>query len=144
MLKVTIYIEKEDFDTFFQWINRLNHGILTTNTIKYSTQPEGFTSPLQLSLEPGMYHLMTDAETDLHSLKELYGDIDINFDPMSQSWEMRAIKDILRNARRYDLESEVAYTALITMMEVPSLTPSEAMIIAEREWITRKNDKQDI
>lgn len=144
MLKVTIYIEKIDFDVFFQWINRLNHGILTTNTIKYSTVPEDFATPLQLSLEPGMYHLMTDAENDLHSLKELYGDIDINFDPMSQSWEIRTIKDILRNARRYDLESEIAYTALLTITEVPSLSPSEAMIIAEREWITRKNVNQDI
>ena len=140
MLKVTIYIEKEEFDPFFIWINRLNNGLLTSKPIAYSTAPEGFRQPLQLSLEPNMYYLITDAESDLKALEDTLGEMDLDFEPMSQSWELRTINDILRNSRRYDLEAHLVYTALYTLADVPDLSPAEAMIIAEREWITRRKD----
>lgn len=138
MLKVNIYIEKDEFDKFFQWINRLNNGILTTPTISYSADSSKFNQPLQLSIEPQMYHLMKDAEKDLDHLKNEYGEMNVSFEPLSLSWELRVLSDVLRNARRYDLEADLAYTALFTMAEVPGITPSEAMIIAERELITDK------
>jgi len=140
MLKVTIYIERAEFDPFFIWINRLNNGLLTSKPIAYSTASEGFREPLQLSLEPNMYYLITDAESNLQTLEDTYGKIGIDFEPISQSWELRTINDILRNSRRYDLEAQLVYTALYTLADVPGITPAEAMIIAEREWITRRKD----
>jgi hypothetical protein len=143
-MKVNIYIEKSDFDTFFVWVNRLNHGILTTTPVKYSTDANQIKSPLQLSLEPNMYSLIVDAETDLKSLQKEYGDVNIEFEPLSKSWELRTIKDILRNSKRYDMEPNVVYTALYTMTQVPGLSPAEAMIIAEREWIGSLEDSENL
>jgi hypothetical protein len=140
MLKVTIYIEKDEFDLFFIWINRLNNGLITSKPVAYSTAPEGFRKPLQLSLDPNMYYLIQDAESDLKTLEDTFGEINIEFEPMSRSWELRTINDILRNSRRYDLEAHLVYTALYTLSDVPDLSPAEAMIIAEREWITRRKN----
>jgi hypothetical protein len=136
MMKVTIYIEKDEFDNFFKWVNRLNQGILSNSPVKYSTTDQNFDSPLQLSLEPPLYHLIKDAEKDIKTLQEVYGEMDLTFKPMSRSWELRAVQDVVRNSQRYDMEANVIYTALLTIAAMPELTPSEAMIIAEREWIT--------
>jgi hypothetical protein len=145
-MKVNIYIEKSDFDAFFVWINRLNHGILTSTPIKYSTEASSIKKPLQISLEPNMYALIVDAETDLKSLQTEYGEVNISFEPLSKSWELRTIKDILRNSKRYDMDPNVVYTALYTMAQVPGISPAEAMIIAEREWIgsLESSDNPDI
>lgn len=145
-MKVNIYIEKADFSAFFTWVNRLNHGILSSTSVKYSSLKKGFLEPLQLSLGPNMYSLIMDAETDLKSLKKEYGEVDVSFEPFSRSWELRTIKDVLRNSRRYDTESNVVYTALYTMAHVPGISPAEAMIIADREWQGSPEDynKEDI
>ena len=136
MMKVTIYIEKPDFEEFFKWVNRLNQGILSSCPIKYSTVNKDFENPLQLTLEPSLYHLIEDAESDIKNLRSVYGEMYIDFNPMSRSWELRTILDVVRNSQRYDMQAHVIYTALLTMAAMPELTPSEAMIIAEREWIT--------
>ena len=140
MIKVVIYIEKDEFDLFFQWVNRLNTGTLCSPLARYSTESESFRSPLQLTIEPEMYNLIQDAERDLVTLCETVGPMEVTYEPLSRSWELRTIRDVLRNSRRYDLEVNIVYTALYTQAEVPGLTPAEAMIIAEREWITGRNN----
>ena len=143
-MKVNIYIEKIDFDAFFVWVNRLNHGILSTPPVKYQNSPEGLKSPLQLSLEPGMYTLVMDALSDLETLGEKYGEVELSFEPLSHSWELRTIKDVVRNSGRYDIAANVIYTALITMSQIPGLSPAEAMIIAEREWVGSLQDQDNL
>jgi hypothetical protein len=140
-MKVVLYIEKRDFDTFFQWVNRLNTGVLTSCPVKYQNTPRGLTEALQLSIDPEMFNLIKDAEEDLKSLHEKYGDIELSFEPLSASWEMRTISDILRNAKRYDMQCEVVYAALYAMQTVPQITPGEAMIIAERELINQQKQE---
>ncbi len=144
MMKVILYIEKEDFDIFFQWVNRLNVGVLASPPTRYSVENDGFRSPLQLSVEPEMFILIQDAERDLDVLYETMGGMDITYEPLSKSWELRTIRDVLRNSRRYDLEADVVYTALYTQAQVPGITPAESMIIAEREWITGKNNQKNL
>jgi hypothetical protein len=143
MMKVTIYIEKTDFDEFFVWVNRLNHGILTSAPVKYTIGPEGLKKPLQLSLDPSMYTLIQDAENDIKTLQVAYGELDIKFEPLSKSWELRTIQDVSRNARRYDMEANVIYSALHVMTQVPGISPAEAMIISEREWIGSLQNEPD-
>ena len=135
MVKISLYIEKKDFDAFFIWINRLNQGILETPTVVYSTKPEGFNSSLELQLEPDAYNLLRDAESDLQYMKDTYGDLEISFEHQSGLRDINTIKNILRNARLYDMEDKVVYTALQAMVEVPGILPVEAMIISEREWL---------
>jgi hypothetical protein len=146
MMKVNIYIEKIDFDQFFVWVNRLNHGILSTPPVKYHTDTVGLKNPLQLSIEPEMYTLIADALNDLETIGKKYGEVDLDFEPLSRSWELRTIKDVVRSAARYDMEPNVIYTALSTIAQIPGLSPAEAMIIAEREWLgsLQDQDKLDI
>lgn len=141
MIKVTVYIEKPTFDDFFKWVNRLNQGIISSCPIKYSTANKDFENPLQLSLEPSLYHLIEDAESDIKNLQSVYGKMDIDFSPLSRSWELRTILDVARNAQRYDMQAELIHTALSTIAAMPELTPAEAMIIAERECITGEPKK---
>lgn len=145
-MKVNIYIEKIDFDAFFVWVNRLNHGILSTPPVKHYNKPDGLKSPLQLSIEPDMYTLIADALQDLETIGERYGEVDLDFEPLSRSWELRTIKDVVRSAARYDMAANVIYTALSTIAQIPGLSPAEAMIIAEREWIgsQQSHDNLDI
>jgi hypothetical protein len=145
-MKVNIYIEKNDFDTFFIWVNRLNHGILSTPPVKYHNKPDGLKSALQLSIEPEMYTLIADALKDLETIGERYGEVELDFEPLSTSWELRTIKDVVRSSGRYDMEANVIYTALSTIAQIPGLSPAEAMIIAEREWIgsQQSHDNLDI
>jgi len=144
MMKVNIYIEKIDFDEFFVWVNRLNHGILSTPPVKYWTSADNLKSPLQLSIDPGMYTLIADALKDLETIGERYGEVELDFEPLSRSWELRTIKDVVRSANRYDLAVNVIYTALSTIAQIPGLSPAEAMIIAEREWVTSLQDQDNL
>jgi hypothetical protein len=142
MIKVAIYIEKETFDQFYNWIGRLNKGVLADCPIKYSAQNAGFTKPLQLQVEPDVYSLIQDAEADLAYLKKEYGEMELSFEPESGIRDLSTIKNILKNARRNDVEEYVVYTALQTMVEVPGLLPLEAMIISEREWLVDENSNE--
>lgn len=140
-MKVIIYIEKEDFDTFFQWINRLNHGNLCHSPVPYYIEKTEAKNPLQLIVEPEFYSLIQDAESDLEMIQKKFGEMELEYDPTSISWELRTISDILRNSRRLDIEADVVYTALFTAAEVPDITPTEALIIAEREWLEKKEQE---
>jgi hypothetical protein len=48
---------------------------------------------------------------------------------------MSTIRSVIKNATRHNLSTEVIYTSLRTMSELPTITPAEAMIIAEGELI---------
>jgi hypothetical protein len=144
MMKVNIYIEKPDFDAFFVWVNRLNQGILSTPPVGHWTSSEGLKAPLQLSIDSGMYTLIADALHDLETIGKKYGEVELDFEPLSRSWELRTIKDVVRNSGRYDISANVIYTALITMSQIPGLSPAEAMIIAEREWVGSLQDQDNL
>jgi hypothetical protein len=139
MIKVNIHIEKPQFDTFCQWINRLNKGVLSTCPVKYSESPQGFKKPLQLQLDPEVYALIQDAEADLDYIQKEYGELDLSFESDTGIRDLSTIKNILRNARVHDMEEQVVYTALQTMAEVPGLLAVEAMIISEKEWLFAEN-----
>jgi hypothetical protein len=138
-MKVVIYIEKNDFDAFFQWINRLNNGNLCHPPVPYYIEKDDAKEPLQLIVEPEFYSLIQDAEADLKKLHKDFGPMELEYDPTSISWELRTIADILRNSRRLDIEADVVYTALFTAAEVPDISPTEALIIAEREWLEKRD-----
>jgi hypothetical protein len=93
-----------------------------------------------------MYTLIADALKDLETIGEKYGELELDFEPLSTSWELRTIKDVVRSSGRYDMEANVIYTALSTIAQIPGLSPAEAMIIAEREWIgsQQSHDNLDI
>lgn len=143
-MKINIYIEKDEFDEFFIWVNRLNHGVLTSKHIEYKTSKDGLKDPLHLSIESDMYILIADAENDLKKIDDEYGDFDLSYDSLSETWELRTIKNIAKNARRHDVEDNVICTALYTMSKIEGITPAEAMIIAEREWINSHFDESDL
>lgn len=142
-MKVKIYIEKEDFENFFLWVNRLRQGILSSPTVNYSTVEKGIKNPLQLSLDAEMYNLVQDALADIETIGDNYGDMELDFQPLSRSWELRTIGDIVRSSTRYDMASNVIYTALCAISQIPGLSPAEAMIIAEREWVGSPQAQED-
>ena len=134
-MKVTVYIEKTDFDVFYQWLNRISLGAYSTPPIKFSNRQEDIQDPLSLSLDPREYTLIKDVERDIEEIQKTYGPIDIDFTPESTGNNLLIIQDILREATRKDLQSEIIYTALQVIQQLPDLNPIEAMIIAEREWL---------
>ena len=133
-MKVTLYIEKQNFDSFFVWMNRLNQGVLQPPPIGYSHLQEVIRDPLQVSLNPDEYNLIQDAEKNLEAIKMTWGNLDVLYRPESLENDKIAIADILRNASRYDLEADVVKTAIEMGMQIPGITPLEALIISEREW----------
>jgi len=48
------------------------------------------------------------------------------------------IGDIIRNSLRHDLAVQVMNTAVEIAMAMPGITPVEAFIISEREWLSNE------
>jgi len=137
-MKVSLYIEKKDFDNFFIWANRLNQGVLSTCPVRYSQSREGFTSPLHLSLEAEEYALIRDSVSAMEDIREkLGGDFYFRLEPLEN--DKIVMQTIIKNAQRHDLEVDIVNTALEVSMQIPGITPLEALIIAEREWINVGN-----
>ena len=134
-MKVTIYIEKNDFDDFFKWMNRIKLGLFSTPKVNFSHRQEVIADPLRITLDEREYTLIKDVERDIKDIQSAYGPIDIDFSPASTSTHLLTIKDILREAARNDLMPEVVYTAMQVVQQISGITPSEAMIVAEREWL---------
>lgn len=134
-MKVTLYIEKRDFDSFFVWMNRLNQGSLQPSPIEYSHIREDIGDPLQVSLNPDEYNLIQDAEKNLEAIKNTWGNLDVLYNPESLENDKIMMADILRNASRYDLSVDVVKTAIELGMQIPGITPLEALIISEKEWL---------
>jgi len=138
-MKINLYINKEDFDPFFIWINRLSQGIIETCPITYSHKKEDVKDPLNVSLTADKYTLIHDAEKNIEDIQNSFGNLDILYDPQSNEKDKILMADILRNAARYDLAVNVINTAVELATVIPGITPLEAMIISEREWLSNGN-----
>ena len=57
---------------------------------------------------------------------------------------MLAIHDVIREAERKDLVTEVVYSALQIALQMPDITPTEAMVIAEHEWLGIRGADDDL
>ena len=134
-MKLTIYIEKRDFDNFFVWMNRLGQGTLQPSPVPFSHIKEDIQDPLQISLNPDEYNLIQDAESNIEAIRNTWGNLDILYTPESLENQKIMMGDIIRNASRYDLVVDVVNTAIELAMQIPGITPLEALIIAERDWI---------
>jgi hypothetical protein len=134
-MKLTVYIEKRDFDNFFVWMNRLGQGALQPSPVPFSHKKEDIQDPLQISLNPDEYNLIQDAESNIEAIRNTWGNLDILYSPESLENQKIMMGDIIRNASRYDLTVDVVNTAIELAMQIPGITPLEALIIAERDWI---------
>lgn len=134
-MKITLYIEKRDFDNFFVWLNRLGHEVLQPSPASFSHKKEDIQDPLQVSLNPDEYNLIQDAESNIEVIKNTWGNLDILYETKSLENQKIMMGDIIRNASRYDLTVDVVNTAIELAMQIPGITPLEALIIAERDWI---------
>lgn len=142
-MKITVYIEKSEFDDFFKWFNRISLGIYSTPTVKYSHLQEDIEDPLKVTLDSREYTLIQDIEKDLDDIQNTYGPLEIDFSPTSTGNNLLVIQDILKEADRFDLRNEVVYTALQVCQQLPDITPIESMIIAEREWLGPRQEEED-
>ena len=131
-MKVTVYISKEDFDAFFRWIKQLELGILSSPPVNFSHLENDIQDPLKVSLDTHVYYLITDAQEDLKQIDSSVGPFSIDYEPDSEEYHLQVIKEGLRKAKREDLELELVYSALAIMRDLPNITPSEAIIIAEK------------
>jgi hypothetical protein len=131
-MKVTIYIAKNDFDAFFRWVKQLELGILSTPPITFSHNHYDIKDPLKVSLGTDVYYLITDAQEDLKNIDTSVGPFSIDYESDTEEAHLQRIKESLRKAKREDLEIELVYSALAVMKDIPNITPSEAIILAER------------
>lgn len=137
-MKINLYIDKKDFDPFFIWMNRLSQGIIESCPIMYSHIKEDIKDPLNVSLTADKYALIHDAEKNIEDIQNSFGSLDILYEPQSLEKDKILIGDILKNATRHDLAVNVINTAVELAMLMPGITPLEAMIISEREWLSNE------
>lgn len=143
-MKVELYIEKDRFDTFFRWINRISLGIYSTPPVKFSHRIEDIKDPLKVSLDSREYTLIKDIESDIKEIQRTHGPFEIDFSPENTATHLLAIHDVLREAERKDLVTEVVYSALQIALQMPDITPTEAMVIAEHEWLGIRGADDDL
>ena len=62
-MKVELYIEKEEYDIFYRWINRISLGIYSTAPVRFSHRIEDIGDPLKVSLDSREYTLIKDIQT---------------------------------------------------------------------------------
>lgn len=141
-MKVTIYIEKRSFDTFFTWLNRINQGVISHRPTRYSTCPEGFTSPLQITLSGSEYATLQDVEADLARIKEEIG-AELHYTPEPMEQEKIMVNAIIKKAQRHDALAELVISALELASYLQGITPLEALVIAEGECIHAANEKTE-
>ena len=134
-MKVSIYIKKSNFDNFYRWIQQLNLGMLSTPTVEFSHIQNEIEDPLRVTLDSREYYLITDAKEDLKEIEKIYGPMAINYEPENDKVHLQRIKEAMRNADREDLTLELVYMSLAIMKDLPDITVSEAIIIAERNLL---------
>jgi hypothetical protein len=134
-MRISLYVEHDDLHEFYRWVNRLSEGHIESPTIKFNHKKEIFKDPLEIQLSANEYAMICDANAEVDKISELGGPIDITYMPKDRNWQMSTIRNILKNADRHNLSVEVIFSALATVSELPTITPAEAMIIAEGEWI---------
>ena len=131
-MKVTIYIEKNNFDNFYRWVRQLNIGVLSSPPVKFSNLQNVFKDPLRISLDTHEYYLITDAQEDLKKIEYIHGSFNVQYEPDTYETHLQRIKESVRNAQREGLDLELIYYALMVIKDLPDITPSEAVIIAEK------------
>jgi hypothetical protein len=141
-MKFNIYIEKRDFDNFFIWMNRLSQGVICTPLAKYSHRKEDVEDPLQVALLQDEYSIIQNNERNIEVINKSWGTMDVVYQPSFPDSDKFMMADILRNAGRYDLEVQVVNTAIELALQIPGITPLEALIISEREWLNDENTHQ--
>lgn len=134
-MKVSIYIKKSNFDNFYRWIHQLNLGILSTPPVEFSHIQNEIEDPLRVTLDSREYYLITDAKEDLEEIEKIYGPMALNYEPENDQVHLQRIKEAMRNAAREDLTLELVYMSLAIMKDLPDITVSEAIIIAERNLL---------
>jgi hypothetical protein len=134
-MKVIVYIEKNDFDEFFKWMNRISLGIYSSATVNFSHREEDIQDPLKVSLDSREYTLIKDIQQDIEDIQKTHGPLEIDFSPESTASHLLIIQDVIREAERRDLLTEVVYAALQVALQLPGITPAEAIVIAEQEWL---------
>ena len=139
-MKVELYIEKEEYDIFYRWINRISLGIYSTAPVRFSHRIEDIEDPLKVSLDSREYTLIKDIE----EIQKMHGPIEIDFSPVNTATHLLAIHDVIREAERKDLVTEVVYSALQIALQMPDITPTEAMVIAEHEWLGIRGADDDL
>ena len=136
-MKASLYIEKQDFDTFVVWINRLSQGVLTACPVRHSNVAGGLHNPVHLLLDADEYAMLCDAEKDIAELQKRLGG-DLYYIPEPLEAEKIIMSGLLRNAQRYDAEVDLVEAALIIAMRMPGITPLEALVIAEQDLVVVK------
>jgi hypothetical protein len=131
-MKVTIYINQKDFDTFFKWVKELELGNLSTPPVKFSNNINDVDDPLRVSLDSNTYFIIKDAQDDLEEIVTLTGPFKIQYEHDTKELHLQRIKEGLRNAKRQNLENELIYTAFGVIKDLPSITIEEAVVIAEK------------
>lgn len=116
-------------------MNRLKQGTLEPAPISYSLSTDDVERPLQILLNPDEFAIIQDAEKNIEDIKKSYGNLSILYSPESLLHEKIMMGDVLRNAIRHDCLVEVYNTAVELAMSIPGLSPLDALIIAEREWM---------
>lgn len=134
-MKVAIYIEKNNFDEFLKWMNRIKMGIYSTPAVNFSHTAINMQDPLLITLDTREYTLIKDVEEDIKNIQKVYGPFEIDFSPVSTESHLLIIQDVLREAQRKDLLVEVVFSAIQIALQIPDITPSEAIIVAEHEWL---------
>lgn len=134
-MRISLYVEHDDLDNFYRWVNRLSHGHIESPPINFNHKKELFIDPLEIQLLANEYAMITDARDEVAKISEIAGPINISYSPTDIDWQISTIRNVLKNAERHNLTSEVIYTALTTLKTIPTISPAEAMIIAEGEWV---------
>jgi hypothetical protein len=143
-MQATIFLEKNNFDKFLVWLNRLDQGIIIPCPIQYQTRIEGLTDPMQVLMDGDEYAMVQDAEQDITNLKVKMGITDVHYTPEPYDADKLLMSGILKNAERWDLAVDVVSAAIEIAQQVKGITPLEAMIIAEREVIAEANGEDAI
>lgn len=143
-MKVDLYIEKDNFDMFFRWVNRIGLGIYSSPPVRFSHRIEDIKDPLKISLDSREYTLIKDLEHDIEEIQKTHGPFEIDFSPENTATHLLAIHDVLREAMRKDLVTEVVFSALQIALQMPDITPTEAMVIAEHEWLGIRGADDDL
>jgi len=139
-MKVTVYIEKNDFDEFFKWMNRIGLGIYSTPPINFSHREEDIQDPLKVTLDSREYTLIKDVKKDIEDIQKLHGPLEIDFSPVCTASHLLVIQDVLREASRKDLLAEVVFSAIQVALQLPDISPTEAIVMAEHEWLGIRGD----
>jgi hypothetical protein len=135
-MRISIYIEHDDLNKFYKWVNRLLQGHIESSPVHFSHRiTDKFKDPLVLSLDANEYAIILDATEEAKQIADIAGPVDIEFSPVDIDWQMSTIRGVVKNAERHNLLTEVIYIALRTLSALPTISPAEAMIIAEGECV---------